>query len=66
MQPMVFKSSTERVGLWKVLLLFVSSERSAERSKWERLRDLYEFARRRALDSGKVVADLLASLDKIA
>jgi hypothetical protein len=33
---------------------------------WERLRDLYEIARRRALHSEKVVSDLLASLDKIA
>jgi hypothetical protein len=33
---------------------------------WERLRDPYEIARRRALHSEKVVSDLLASLDRIA
>jgi hypothetical protein len=39
---------------------------SAENANWERLRDLYEIARRRALHSEKVVSDLLASLDRIA
>lgn len=33
---------------------------------WQRLRELYDIARRRALHSDKVVSDLLASLDKIA
>jgi hypothetical protein len=39
---------------------------AATRADWERLRDLYEIARRRALHSEKVVSDLLASLDRIA
>jgi len=33
---------------------------------WDRLGELYEIARRRALHSEKVVSDLLASLDRIA
>jgi hypothetical protein len=46
---------------------FVGREKSdKEHANWERLRDLYEIARRRALHSEKVVSDLLASLDKIA
>ncbi len=46
---------------------FVGREKSAEEhANWERLRDLYEIARRRALHSEKVVSDLLASLDRIA
>jgi hypothetical protein len=39
---------------------------AAECANWERLRDLYEIARRRALHSEKVVSDLLASLDRMA
>jgi len=50
-----------------VIAPFVGREKSAEEnSNWERLRDLYEIARRRALHSEKVVSDLLASLDRIA
>jgi hypothetical protein len=46
---------------------FIGREKSAEEyANWERLRDLYEIARRRALHSEKVVSDLLASLDRIA
>ena len=46
---------------------FVGREKSMEEhANWERLRDLYEIARRRALHSEKVVSDLLASLDNIA
>jgi hypothetical protein len=46
---------------------FVGREKSSEEfANWERLRDLYEIARRRALHSEKVVSDLLATLDKIA
>jgi hypothetical protein len=46
---------------------YVGRERSPEEhANWERLRDLYEIARRRALHSEKVVSDLLASLDRIA
>lgn|SRR5580704_847317 len=46
---------------------FVGREKSAEENaNWERLRDLHEIARRRALHSEKVVSDLLASLDRIA
>ena len=46
---------------------FVGHEKSAaEYANWERLRDLYEIARRRALHSEKVVSDLLASLDGMA
>jgi hypothetical protein len=45
----------------------IGREKSAsENANWERLRDLYEIARRRALHSEKVVSDLLASLDRIA
>ena len=33
---------------------------------WERLRNLHELARRRALHSEKVVSELLSSLDQIA
>jgi hypothetical protein len=50
-----------------VLATFTGPEKDARRHQdWERLRDLYEIARRRALHSEKVVSDLLASLDKIA
>jgi hypothetical protein len=50
-----------------VLATFAGPEKDAQRHQdWERLRDLYEIARRRALHSGKVVSDLLASLDRIA
>jgi hypothetical protein len=46
---------------------FVGREKSAEEfGNWERLRELYEIARRRAMHSEKVVSDLLASLDRIA
>lgn len=47
---------------------FAGPEKSPPQSNsnWERLRDLYEIARRRALNSEKVVSDLLASLEKIA
>jgi hypothetical protein len=46
---------------------FVGREKSAEEyANWQRLGDLYEIARRRALHSEKVISDLLASLDKIA
>lgn len=46
---------------------FVGREKSSEGfANWERLRDLYEIARRQALHSEKVVSDLLASLDRIA
>jgi hypothetical protein len=46
---------------------FSGPEKSAEaHANWQRLRDLYEIARRRALHSEKVVSDLLASLDRIA
>lgn len=46
---------------------FIGREKSAEaHANWQRLRDLYEIARRRALHSEKVVSDLLASLDRIA
>ena len=46
---------------------FVGREKSPEDyGSWERLRDLYEIARRRALHSEKVVSGLLASLDRIA
>lgn len=42
---------------------FVGREKSAEEyANWERLRHLYEIARRRALHSKKAVSDLLASL----
>ena len=45
----------------------VGREKSAEENaNWQRLRDLYEIARRRALHSEKVVSDLLASLDGMA
>lgn len=50
-----------------VIAPYIGRERSVEENaNWERLRDLYEIARRRALHSEKVVSDLLASLDKIA
>jgi hypothetical protein len=50
-----------------VLAPFSGQEKSAAAyANWERLRDLYEIARRRALHSEKVVSDLLASLDRIA
>jgi hypothetical protein len=46
---------------------FVGREKSAEEhANSERLGDLYEIARRRALHSEKVVSDLLASLDRMA
>ena len=46
---------------------FVGREKSVEENaNWERLRDLHEIARRRALRSEKIVSDLLASLDRIA
>jgi hypothetical protein len=46
---------------------YSGKEKSPEsNANWERLRDLYEIARRRALHSEKVVSDLLASLDRIA
>src|SRR5579863_9370276 len=46
---------------------YIGQEKSTEsHANWERLRDLYEIARRRALHSEKVVSDLLASLDRIA
>jgi hypothetical protein len=46
---------------------FVGREKpSEEYANWERIRDLYEIARRRALHSEKVVSDLFASLDRIA
>jgi hypothetical protein len=49
----------------------IAPHKSPERSpgsntNWERLRDLYEIARRQALHSEKVVSDLLASLERIA
>jgi hypothetical protein len=50
-----------------VLAPFSGPEKSEEsHANWQRLRDLYEIARRRALHSEKVVSDLLASLDRIA
>ena len=50
-----------------VLAPYVGPEKSGlSHSNWERLRDLYELARRRAMHSEKVISDLLASLDKIA
>jgi hypothetical protein len=46
---------------------YAGRDRSGDsKTNWERLRDLYEIARRRALHSEKVVSDLLASLDRIA
>jgi len=42
------------------------NDRPASVQNWERLRNLHDIARRRALNSEKVVSDLLASLDKIA
>jgi hypothetical protein len=46
---------------------FVGPEKGAGlHQNWERLRDLHELARRRALHSDKVVSDLLSSLDQIA
>jgi hypothetical protein len=50
-----------------VLAPFSGPEKSPSgHANWERLRDLYEIARRRALHSEKVVSDLLASLERIA
>ena len=49
-----------------VLAPFSGAKSPSSHSNWERLRDLYEIARRRALHSEKVVSDLLASLDRIA
>ena len=50
-----------------VIAPYKGPERSASsNTNWERLRDLYEIARRQALHSEKVVSDLLASLDRIA
>jgi hypothetical protein len=51
-----------------VLAPFTAPERNDARrhQDWERLRDLYEIARRRALHSEKVVSDLLESLERIA
>jgi hypothetical protein len=49
------------------LAQYVAQEKSADSyANWQRLRDLYEIARRRALNSEKVITDLLASLDRIA
>jgi hypothetical protein len=50
-----------------VIAPYKGPERSASsNTNWERLRDLYEIARRQALHSEKVVSDLLASLERIA
>ncbi len=50
-----------------VLAPYIGQDKSTlSHSNWERLRDLYEIARRRALHSEKVVSDLLATLDRIA
>jgi len=50
-----------------VIAPYKGQERStSSKTNWERLRDLHEIARRRALHSEKVVSDLLASLERIA
>ncbi len=50
-----------------VLAAYVGQEKSAEeRANWERLRVLYEIARRRALHSEKWSRTFLASLERIA
>jgi hypothetical protein len=51
----------------RVIAPYKGPERStSSNTNWERLRDLYEIARRQALHSEKVVSDLLASLERIA
>lgn len=49
------------------LATFVGPEKGAGLyQNWERLRNLHDLARRRALHSDKVVSDLLSTLDQIA
>jgi hypothetical protein len=47
------------------LAAYVGPEKNPYQN-WERLRNLHELARRRALQSEKVVSDLLSTLDQIA
>src|ERR1035441_6207808 len=49
------------------LATYIGPEKNAAPyQNWERLRNLHELARRRALQSEKVVSDLLSTLDPLA